>query len=102
MNNNASELGNSSTTTLPVPMCLQTHSGLQVDLNNPRPEMFCLEDIAIALSRIPRFNGHTVGKPYYVAMHSVWVSQYLLCRYPKDPRILETAIYGLLHDAHEA
>jgi len=71
---------------------VQTVSGVAFDLLDPTPEMVQLEDIAHALSRIPRFNGHTRSH-YSVAEHSV-----LGCLLV--PRELQTAF--LLHDAHEA
>lgn len=54
--------------------------------------MIDIQDIAWSISRICRFNGHT-SEFYTVAEHSVRISR--LC----DP---EDAIWGLLHDAHEA
>ena len=73
---------------------MQTHSGLHVHLCGPTPREIRLLDIAHALSRLARFNGHTYGPhPYSVAQHCVWVAEEL----PK-----EYALWGLLHDAHEA
>lgn len=71
---------------------MQLHSGILMDLANPKVSDINIYDIALALSCINRFNGHTKW-PYSVAEHSVWVADNL---HP------EIAIYGLLHDAHEA
>lgn len=71
---------------------IQTESGLAFDFENPRPEMIDMEDVATALSYMPRFNGHTRSH-YSVAEHSLLVS-----RLVPEP----DALWGLLHDAHEA
>ncbi len=74
-------------------------SGNHVNLINPMPRDIELTDISWALSRIARFNGHTMEvQPYSVASHSVWVASYLYL-VTQDPTI---ALHGLLHDAHEA
>lgn len=75
---------------------IQTMSGIAVDLRHPTHEMFTLPDIAHALSRIPRFNGHTPA-PYSVAQHSVHVS--ILAGMAGGP---QAARDGLMHDAAEA
>ncbi len=67
-------------------------SGLVIDLNNPTPDMICLEDIAAALSKICRFGGHT-NYFYSVAQHSLLVAQLA-------PKELE--LEALMHDAAEA
>jgi 5'-deoxynucleotidase YfbR-like HD superfamily hydrolase len=73
-----------------------TRSGKRVDLRNPDPASIDIEDIAVALSRIPRFNGHTRHfYSYSVAQHSVIVADML-------DWDRETRLRGLLHDAHEA
>lgn len=59
---------------------------------DPRPEEICIEDIAHALSNLCRFTGHT-RTFYSVAEHSVRVS------WACD---LNSALWGLLHDASEA
>lgn len=69
-----------------------THSGLFVYPFDPQPEEIAAEDIWWALSRIPRFNGHT-KRPYTVAEHS------LICAW-LAPKPLKLA--ALLHDAAEA
>lgn len=78
---------------------IQTVSGRKIRLAEPDPENIVIGDIAHALARINRFNGHTLGKvPYSVAQHSIHVSQ--VCQYRDAATGLRLA--GLLHDAHEA
>jgi len=79
--------------------CVETAGGRIVDLVTPMPDTICIRDIAWSLSRLARYNGHTLGdNPYSVAQHSCWVAN----------RVLEKtgnktfAQYALLHDAHEA
>lgn len=69
-----------------------THSGQKVCPWNPTPDTIRIEDIGIALSRIPRFIGHT-RQFYSVAQHSVFLS--IMVR-------KEFALWALLHDAAEA
>lgn len=69
-----------------------TYSGQLVDLVNPRSEQVFLIDIAVALSRINRFGGHST-QPYSVAQHSVDVSTRVRS---------EVAMLALMHDASEA
>ena len=71
---------------------MQTASGRAVHMLAPRPDEIDIRDIATALATICRFAGHTVTH-YSVAQHSVLVAGNL-------PESL--AVYGLLHDAHEA
>jgi hypothetical protein len=79
----------------PVGACIQTSLGSRFNPADPRPEDLDIRFIATALSRIPRFMGHSrEDRPAYsVAQHSVKVSQ--ICE-PED------ALWGLLHDAPEA
>lgn len=53
---------------------IRTYTGLYVWPMNPRPEDIDLIDVAHALARINRFNGHT-AQPYSVAEHAVRVSR---------------------------
>lgn len=69
-----------------------TQSGTRFDLLNPTPDMINIPDIAYALSRICRFNGHT-SEHYSVAEHSLRVAALV-------PR--EYQLAALLHDAAEA
>ena len=76
---------------------LETVSGRKVDVSNPDPSSIVIEDIAWALSRMPRFSGHSIPYiPYSVAQHCVQVAKDLA---PHGPQI---QMYGLLHDAAEA
>lgn len=71
---------------------IETYSGKQIDLLNPDPEQFTLDDIFHALLNVPRFSGHT--KYFYsVAMHSYNVAKLL-------PDHLK--FQGIMHDAAEA
>ena len=71
---------------------LRTHSGLYIDVFDPKPETITIEDIAHALSHLCRFGGH-IHKFYSVASHSVYCS---------GMASLENKLCALLHDASEA
>jgi hypothetical protein len=66
-----------------------------VDVLNPDPGSIRLIDIATSLSRLARFNGHTL-RPWSVAAHSLLAVR---LAGPDAPPDLKLAI--LLHDAHE-
>jgi hypothetical protein len=103
-------------------MLIETVSGKLVNVTNPSEDQICLQDIAWATSRIPRFAGHTITEiPYNVAQHSVYVSMLLeellnntedfapnttLMASIEHVRIFsdrnELLLKALLHDAHEA
>lgn len=72
--------------------CIRTHSGIYMNVFEPKAEMVAIEDIAISLSRMPRFAGH-LSEPYSVAEHS-----WLCCGMASIERKKE----ALLHDASEA
>lgn len=69
-----------------------TRGGVRFDLLNPTPDMIRPEDIAYALARICRFNGHTRCH-YSVAEHSIRVAALVPA---------EHQLAALLHDAPEA
>lgn len=71
---------------------LGTVSGKKIDLLNPDPAQICIEDIAIALDVMPRFNGHT-SQQWSVLDHSVAVARLVAPEY---------RLQALLHDASEA
>ena len=73
---------------------VRTRSGIYLDIADPKETDFELTDICVALSRVPRFNGHT-SVPYSVAQHSYFVGQ-LMKRWGVNP------LGGYLHDASEA
>lgn len=82
-----------------LPTYFETASGLIVDLANPDANSISIDDIAFGLSRLPRFCGQTKSRySYSVAAHSVWVAHYIKYKTGDD----RYALYGLLHDAHEA
>ena len=79
---------------------VETHSGRLVHFLSPQAEQITFGDIAWALSRASRFNGHTQGEhPYSVAQHSVWVA--FIAQYFFDANRV-TTLQALFHDAHEA
>jgi hypothetical protein len=71
---------------------IRTFTGKVFDLKILDPESICIQDIAHALSHVPRFAGH-LQNHYSVAQHSVLVSLLV----PKEHRLA-----ALLHDASEA
>ncbi len=71
---------------------VQTASGRAFPLLDPMPDDVEPRDIAAALAKLCRFTGHC-QLPYSVAEHCLRVAAQL----PAD-----LALYGLLHDAHEA
>lgn len=92
-----------------LPTTIETVTGRFVDLANPDPRDIAIQDIAWALSRMPRFSGHTITKiPYSVAQHSISVAREvpLICR-DNEPDaatsyLKRISMLGLLHDASEA
>jgi 5'-deoxynucleotidase YfbR-like HD superfamily hydrolase len=92
-----------------TPHTLETISGNFVDLIDPNPQDINIEDIAWSLSRLARFNGHTIQAiPYSVAQHSIIVGNeagtILKKTNPKatDQELTRIITLGLLHDASEA
>lgn len=85
---------------------IQTVSGGDVDLLEPSDASIRIEDIAWALSRQARYNGHTVTTSFYsVAEHSVRVAdrvRELLTPSSNTLYATKLELHGLLHDAHEA
>lgn len=78
------------------PSSIKTYTG-RVDPLNPTVDTINIEDIAHALARQCRYNGHCVGF-LSVARHSIWVMERLMSQgYDKTMQLT-----GLLHDAAEA
>lgn len=77
------------------PNKIRTFTGKYINPLDPDPELICIEDIAHALSHIPRFSGHT--KYFHsVAEHSLFVWRWC-SGLSKDEQLA-----ALLHDASEA
>ncbi len=75
-------------------------SGRKLDILSPSPFDIEIEDIALGLSRVTRWNGQTTGKhPYSVAQHSVLVEKLFNIEYPELDKKWNLA--ALLHDAPE-
>jgi len=80
-------------------MIMHTVSGQGFPLTNPTAKDISIDTIALALSRIPRFGGHTApGREWSVAAHSLLVTAFL----QMDGAPTGVQLMGLLHDAHEA
>jgi 5'-deoxynucleotidase YfbR-like HD superfamily hydrolase len=75
-------------------------SGRRLDLLDPSPLDIEIEDIALGLSRVARWNGQTVGAHgFSVAQHSLLVLEILEASIDRPSRGLRRA--ALLHDASE-
>ena len=75
-------------------------SGRKLDILSPSPFDIEIEDIALGLSRVTRWNGQTTGKhPYSVAQHSMLVEELFNNEYPDLNKKWNLA--ALLHDAPE-
>lgn len=76
---------------------IETWSGKKVSLPGCDPESICIDDIAHALSRAPRFAGHTAFN-YSVGRHSLNAAA--LVESWGAPKI--EVLQALMHDATEA
>lgn len=75
-------------------------SGRRLDILSPSPLDIEIEDIALGLSRVARWNGQTVGDHgYSVAQHSILVAELVASETPSAPA--KCLLAALLHDAPE-
>ena len=75
-------------------------SGRKLDILSPSPFDIEIEDIALGLSRVTRWNGQTTGEhAYSVAQHSILVEEIFNLEYPNLNKKWNLA--ALLHDAPE-
>ena len=73
-------------------------SGRKLDILSPSPLDIEIEDIALGLSRVTRWNGQTIGDhAYSVAQHSILVEKLFANEYPYLKNKWKLA--ALLHDA---
>lgn len=77
---------------------MQTHGGRAVSFLTPDPDSVDIEDICIALSRLPRFTAAT-RFVYTVAQHSLHVHTIVKETSPTD---VAAHLWALCHDFHEA
>lgn len=73
------------------PDCIRTYTGKDVNIFNPKREMFCIEDISWALSKEQRF-GNMLSKNYSVGQHCLIGAELI----PKEYKLT-----FLLHEATE-
>lgn len=76
---------------------IETATGIAFPVLDPTPEAVSLEDIAISLSNICRYNGH-LPHFYSVGEHSIRVADLMVEKGATKQQVLS----GLLHDAAEA
>lgn len=86
-----------ATENLFTPDCIRTVTGKYVNVFDPKPEMFCIEDVAHSLSFQCRFGSH-LPVFFSVAQHSVRVAERSIRLSGSE----ETAFQALMHDASEA
>jgi hypothetical protein len=72
----------------------QSYTGLALDLDAPRPEQFCLADVAHSLCTINRYGGHGAF-PFWVGQHSIKVAEIVAATDPAQ------ALAALLHELEE-
>ena len=77
---------------------IQTFTGRQFFLADPKEEDLCLEDFAHALARVCRYTGH--GEFYSVAQHCVLASEMAELFYGRKDPLLPSRM--LIHDVSEA
>lgn len=78
---------------------IETHDGGNFDFDNPGNSTIRITDIATSLSRIPRFNGHSLFH-YSVGQHCVLMERAL--RKLDQQASPLSRLHLLLHDASEA
>lgn len=76
---------------------IRTYTGKFVNVFDPHPDMFCIEDIAHALSMMPRWGGHCAWF-FSVAQHSSNCAFTL----PAKHKCQSHQLAALMHDASEA
>ncbi len=77
--------------------CITTFTKIQFNTFNPEAEKICIEDIAHALSMMPRAGGH-FPEFFSVGQHSIQCCREAVAR----NYVSEVALACLLHDASEA
>lgn len=81
-----------------MPFTVRTHSGQELDLENPDPRKILLGDICWSLAGQNRWNAHG-GKEYYVSDHVQYVAHLV----KQDPKHTPAdVLLALTHDAPEA
>jgi hypothetical protein len=81
-----------------MPINVRTHSGQELDLENPDPRQILLSDICWSLAGQNRWNAHGC-KEYYVSDHVQFVAHLV----KQDPKHTPAdVVEALIHDAQEA
>lgn len=83
---------------------IATQSGHQIDFLNPDPDQILLMDIAVSMSRVARFGGHS---PMKIGQHVIEVMHLMIRRAREEDltfslkELSEIALVGLIHDFPE-
>lgn len=85
---------------------IQQLYGKPLDLLDPQPEQICFYSMAVALSRLARYSGHT-KEPWSVLQHSGLVQALVEAKIKdraqeQDLVMTEAKLWAQLHDAHES
>lgn len=83
-----------------TPTSIETVTGSFVDLVHPSADSIHIEDIAWAISRMPRYVAHTVSEiPYTIGQHSIFVADLVVKLFDvKGPPGFKESFYRFINE----